>query len=319
MPVRRLPTPAAPSVLRHLPAPAKVNLFLHLLGRRADGMHLLQSAFVLIDWCDTLHLTRRDDGVLQRIDLGARLPFDDLCLRAAGAPHRARCTPLGVDIAIDKRVPWGAGLGGGSSDAATVLIGLNRLWGLNWPRSQLIELGLSLGADVPFFLGQGSAFVEGIGERLMPMALRPLDLMVVKPPAPLATAEVFGHPAVMRGTAAVAPAAILKGFLAGGVKARQGSLKHADEPPGHNDLQAAAQALCPQVSQALDAMQRRFGHARMSGSGSAVFSLLRKKVGASGSRKATLSSPTMTGWPKGWTARQCRSLEHHPLADWLTG
>ena len=146
-------------------APAKLNLFLHVVGRRADGYHLLQSVFVLIDWCDTLHFERRADGRLARHDLGAALPDDDLCLRAARLLQAESGTRLGADISIDKHVPWGAGMGGGSSDAASTLLALNRLWGLNWPRARLAELGLALGADVPFFLGGRNAFVEGIGER----------------------------------------------------------------------------------------------------------------------------------------------------------
>jgi 4-diphosphocytidyl-2-C-methyl-D-erythritol kinase len=311
-----------PHTLRNLPAPAKVNLFLHVLGRRKDGMHLLQSAFVLIDWCDTLHLTRRDDGVLERIDLTARLPAEDLCLRAAKALQAASGTPLGATIEMDKQLPWGAGLGGGSSDAATVLIGLNKLWGLGWSRDRLASLAIQLGADVPFFLGKGHAFVEGIGERLQPVSLKPLNLWVVKPPAHLATADVFAHPDVVRNPARVGRTAILKGFLAGGFRTTPTLDFVEDAPaqaPGRNDLQAAAQSLSPQVSQALDELQRRFGNARMSGSGSAVFALTgkatHKKSGVDGSHLATHPSPTL-GWPKGWTARQCRSLDRHPLAGW---
>lgn len=136
-----------------VPAPAKLNLFLHVVGRRADGHHLLQSVFVPIDWADTLHFERRTDGLLRRHDLTAPLPPDDLCLRAARSLQTASGTSLGADISINKQVPWGAGLGGGSSDAATTLIALNRLWGLNWPRSTLLEIGLTLGADVPFSSG----------------------------------------------------------------------------------------------------------------------------------------------------------------------
>ena len=123
---------------------------------------------VLIDWCDTLHFERRGDGALARHDLGAELPADDLCLRAARALQRAAATPLGADISIDKSIPSGAGLGGGSSDAASTLLALNRLWGLDWPLARLLPIGLALGADVPFFLGGSTAFVAGIGERLTP-------------------------------------------------------------------------------------------------------------------------------------------------------
>ena len=152
-------------------APAKLNVFLHVVGRRADGHHLLQSLFVLIDWADTLHFERRSDGELRRHDLTVALPSDDLCLRAARALKAASGTTCGADISIVKEVPWGAGLGGGSSDAATTLLALNRLWGLNWSRAQLHALSLTLGADVPFFIGGNNAWVEGIGERLTPLAV----------------------------------------------------------------------------------------------------------------------------------------------------
>src|SRR3978361_18798 len=169
-----------------LPAPAKLNLFLHITGRRADGYHLLQSVFVLIDWADTLHVERRDDGQLRRHDLGPALPADDLSLRDARGRRAARarqqatgCT-LGADISVLKSVPWGAGMGGGSSDAATVLLALNRLWGLRWPRARLLELATPLGADVPFFVGGENAFVEGIGEKLTPVEWAPRAYAVVK-------------------------------------------------------------------------------------------------------------------------------------------
>jgi 4-diphosphocytidyl-2-C-methyl-D-erythritol kinase len=137
------------TALYDVPAPAKLNLFLHIVGRRPDGYHLLQSLFVLIDWQDSLHFELRQDGALQRHDLGPALPADDLCLRAARALQSASGTHLGADISIDKQVPWGAGMGGGSSDAASTLLALNRLWGLRWPRQRLLDLGLTLGADVP--------------------------------------------------------------------------------------------------------------------------------------------------------------------------
>ena len=132
-----------------VPAPAKLNLFLHVVGRRADGYHLIQSVFVLIDWADTLHFETRTDGRLSRHDLGAELPADDLCLRAARLLQAASATSLGADISIAKNVPWGAGMGGGSSDAASTLLALNRLWKLDWPLSRLLALGLQLGPTCP--------------------------------------------------------------------------------------------------------------------------------------------------------------------------
>ena len=176
-----------------LPAPAKLNLFLHITGRRADGYHLLQSVFILIDWADTLHVERRDDGLLRRHDLGPALPADDLSLRAARALQQATGCTLGADISVLKSVPWGAGMGGGSSDAATVLLALNRLWNLNLPRTRLLELATPLGADVPFFVGGNNAFVEGIGERLAPIEWTPHRYAVVKPAESLGTAGIFSH------------------------------------------------------------------------------------------------------------------------------
>jgi 4-diphosphocytidyl-2-C-methyl-D-erythritol kinase len=283
-----------------LPAPAKVNLFLHVVGRRADGYHLLQSAFVLIDWADTLHLERRDDGALRRHDLGPALPDDDLCLRAARLLQRESGTSLGVDISVLKSLPWGAGLGGGSSDAATTLLGLNRLWGLRWPRERLAALALQLGADVPFFVGGRPAFVEGIGERLTPIELPPLWLAVVKPETGLGTAEIFGSPDLERN----APAVILADFLA--------DTQLADPKAagfGRNDLQPVAIGCSAQVVEVLRWLASRFGNSRMSGSGSAVFA----RAGTGDRPVATFTAAEM---PPGWVGRMCRSLAAHPLRAW---
>jgi 4-diphosphocytidyl-2-C-methyl-D-erythritol kinase len=299
---------SSPTSLRDLPAPAKINLFLHVVGRRDDGMHLLQSLFVLIDWCDTLHLERRDDGAVTRQDLTRALPADDLTVRAARALQAASGTRFGVDIAIDKQVPWGAGLGGGSSDAATTLIALNRLWGLGWTRARLAELAARLGADVPFFIGGRTAFVEGIGERLTPHALPPLRLAVIKPAAALATADVFRHPAVMRNSPARTLADILAGFPADAF-----SPSSMRELPGRNDLETAAFLLSDEVAQASTVLRDRYGHARMSGSGSAVFAVVDGKDDASGAAELAWASTI----PSGWSARMCRSLDRHPLDGWL--
>ena len=190
-------------------APAKLNLFLHVVGVRDDGYHLLQSLFVLIDWCDTLHFERRPDGRLQRHDVGQRLPEDDLCLRAARSLQAASGTPLGADISIDKRVPSGAGMGGGSSDAASTLLALNHLWGLRWRRERLLSIGAALGADVPFFIGGRNAFVEGVGDRLTPVDIPRQWLPVLKPSASLETRAVFASPSL----SAILPLLYFRAFL----------------------------------------------------------------------------------------------------------
>jgi len=282
--------------LYELAAPAKLNLFLHVVGRRPDGYHLLQSIFVLVDWADTLHVERRDDGALRRHDLGVTLPADDLCLRAARALQSATGCTWGADISIAKHIPSGAGMGGGSSDAATTLLALNRLWGLNLPRARLLALALTLGADVPFFIGGDNAFVEGIGERLTPITLPPMWVAVVKPPSSLSTQAIFTHPSLVRSTGP----AILSGSLVEDCAAGRF---------GHNDLQPPAEDLCPEVGQAVRWLERRFGNARMTGSGSAVFA----RAGTGDSPVATLPMHELA---PGWVGRMCRSLPHHPLREW---
>jgi 4-diphosphocytidyl-2-C-methyl-D-erythritol kinase len=283
-----------------LSAPAKVNMFLHVIGRRTDGYHLLQSVFVLIDWADTLHVERRADSLLRRHDLGTPLPADDLCLRAARALQQASGARLGADIHIDKRLPSGAGLGGGSSDAATTLLALNRLWDLRWPTDRLGALALELGADVPFFVHGRNAFVEGVGERITPLELPRLWLAVVKPSESLATAPIFASPALERAT----PTAILADFLA------DTQLSDCATPGyGRNDLQAVAELHCVEVGQAAQWLQARFGNSRMSGSGSAVFA-------RAGTGDRPLASWDVADLPPHWVGRMCRSLTAHPLLHW---
>ena len=277
-------------------APAKLNLFLRVVGRRPDGYHLLQSLFVLIDWCDTLHFELRDDGLLARHDLAEALPAEDLCLRAARLLQQESGTGWGADISIAKQLPSGAGMGGGSSDAASTLLALNRLWELNWPRARLLALGLKLGADVPFFIGGRNALVEGIGERLTPVDVPREWLAVVKPPQGIATAALFGSPLLKRDR----NPAILESFAA--------IAKTLEPDFGSNDLQAAAEAECAQVAQAASALHQRFGNSRMTGSGSAVFA-----------RAGTGTQPSaamLNDLAPGWTGRMCRSLSEHPLVGW---
>ncbi|MBL8288378.1 MAG: 4-(cytidine 5'-diphospho)-2-C-methyl-D-erythritol kinase [Rubrivivax sp.] len=319
--------------LHDVPAPAKLNLFLHVVGRRADGYHLLESLFVLVDWADRLHFERREDGRLLRHDLRspeslpaatAALPPDDLCIRAARALAQASGTTLGADIHLDKRVPAGAGMGGGSSDAASTLLALNRLWGLNWPRERLAALGLALGADVPFFVHGENALVEGIGERLRPAVVPSRRYAVVKPEASLGTAEVFGHPALVRDSVRLgesARAAILAGSFEG------------FEGFGRNDLQPVAEDRCSEVAEAARWLARRFGASRMTGSGSAVFSTLppeavSQAVARGFSASGALGPPAampgpaaaapqgLPDLPTGWVGRLCQGLARHPLADW---
>ncbi|RZI80522.1 MAG: 4-(cytidine 5'-diphospho)-2-C-methyl-D-erythritol kinase [Rubrivivax sp.] len=286
--------------LHNLPAPAKLNLFLHVTGRREDGYHLLQSVFVLIDWADTLHIDTRPDGVLARHDLGPALPADDLCLRAARLLQGESGTTQGADIHIDKQLPWGAGMGGGSSDAATVLLALNQLWGLNWPRARLASLALQLGADVPFFIHGRNAWVEGIGEQItaidLPSAVTNTPVAVLKPPVAVPTQAIFASPHLSRST----DAATISLFLA------------APKCFGRNDLQAPAELYSSQISQALEIMKNRFGNSRMTGSGSAVFSWMESTPPSPSFAPADLDLTDPT-----WAGRRCRVLVRHPLFDVL--
>jgi 4-diphosphocytidyl-2-C-methyl-D-erythritol kinase len=278
-----------------LPAPAKLNLFLHVLGRRADGYHELQSVFVPIDLADTLDLELRDDGAIERNGDAVGDPSNDLPVRAAQLLQAESATSLGVSINVEKRIPPGSGMGGGSSDAATTLIALNRLWRLGWPRAKLSALGQRLGADVPFFLGPGPAFVEGIGERLTPLGFEPAWFAVVKPQAAVATAEIFADPGLTRNSKAT----IISAFSAG--------LKQFPRALfGANDLEAVVRRRVPEVDAVL-ALLSRHGPARMTGSGSAVFVAVATEAEA----RAAIAQ-----LPDGWAGWAVRSLEQHPLAEW---
>ena len=282
--------------LYDLPAPAKLNLFLHITGRRADGYHLLQSVFMLIDWCDTLHVERRADGAITREDLSTPLPADDLIVRAARALQAEAQTPLGAHIGVAKQVPAQAGMGGGSSDAATCLLALNRLWGLKLPLATLERIGLALGADVPFFLRGHNAWVEGIGDIITPVELPPARFAVVKPPEGLDTLEIFSAEDLHRAT----PPAIISGFAAHS-ESHQGQIERFNF--GRNDLQPVAQRLCPAVTEAIEWLGHQGLEARMTGSGSSVFAAM--------PHDAELAEA-----PTGWQVRKCSNLAVHPLVGW---
>jgi 4-diphosphocytidyl-2-C-methyl-D-erythritol kinase len=273
--------------LYDIPAPAKLNLFLHITGRRDDGYHLLQSVFMLIDWCDTLDFDLRPAGRISREDHGATLPADDLIVRAARALQTASGTAQGVHVAVHKAIPSQAGMGGGSSDAASTLLALNRLWKLGFSLAQLTRIGLQLGADVPFFLGGRNAWVEGIGDRITPIAVAPARFVVLKPPHGLETQMIFSDPGLKRD----GETAIISGFA-------------ADEIGfGRNDLQPVAQRLCPGVTQAVEWLASRGLQGRMTGSGSAVFARIGQDIDT---RDA----------PSGFQVRLCSSLDGHPLLGW---
>lgn len=286
-----------------VPAPAKLNLFLHITGRRPDGYHLLQSVFMLIDWCDTLHFERRDDGLITRTDetdpdlapgSGDALPADDLTVKAARALQAACGTSLGVDIRLEKRIPSQAGMGGGSSDAASCLLALQRLWGVRLPADRLQALALSLGADVPFFLSGGHAWVEGIGEKISPIQLPSARFVVVKPAPGVSTPAIFSAPELKRDT----ETATIQGFAANAGGQIFGF--------GRNDLQPVARKLCPAISESLEWLENQGLQPRMTGSGSAVFAPLLQADGL----------PDLSGIPSGWQARICSNLGSHPLAGW---
>lgn len=240
-------------------APAKLNLFLHVVGRRADGYHLLQTLFRFLDFGDSLEITSRQDGVIRLLTPLIGVPEQrDLCWRAAHLLQMHTGCRLGADIALVKRLPMGGGLGGGSSDAATVLLALNRLWGVDLPRSELQALGLQLGADVPVFVFGRSAFAEGVGEVLTPWTPAPASYVVLTPPVHVSTPAIFSHPGLTRNTPSIRIAALFDGF-------------------GRNDLESLASVLYPEVAEHLAWLNSQGdcqGKVRMTGSGACVFAEL---------------------------------------------
>lgn len=282
--------------LYDVPAPAKLNLFLHITGRRADGYHLLQSAFMLIDWQDSLHFERVSSSEISRQDLNPAapmLPANDLCVQAAQALQAATGCAQGVRIAIDKHIPSQAGMGGGSSDAASTLIALNRLWNLRLTRAELERIGVRLGADVPFFIRGQNAWVEGIGEHITPFtgaqALPASTFWVIKPASGLNTQSIFTDPHLQRET----KRATIEDFAA----------DHYGF--GHNDLQPVAEALCSDVMQAKQWLNSFGMRATMTGSGSAVFAQACKGI-------------DLLSAPSDWQIKLCKNLKNHPLIQWVS-
>ena len=272
---------------RAFPAPAKLNLLLRVTGRRPDGYHLLQTVFRFIDFGDTLRFVVREDGRVTRSNDVSGVPDSaDLTLRAARLLQTAAATRLGVDIALDKRLPVGGGLGGGSSDAATTLIVLNRLWRLNWPRARLQALALELGADVPVFVFGESALGQGIGEKLTPLPLPPAWYMVLMPPIAVATAQVFQDPDLIRDS----------------IPTR---IPPFSDASGTNDLEPVVCRLYPAVAQHLAWLQQ-FGHARMTGSGACVFVEFSTEAAA----RAALSH-----LPQAMRGVVAQGLARHPLQE----
>lgn len=276
-------------------APAKLNLFLHVIGQRGDGYHLLQSVFRLIDYGDTLHLRVRDDGVIERMGDFPGVPEEqDLTLRAACLLKPFAQPGAGVSIGIDKRLPMGGGLGGGSSDAATVLLALNRLWKLNFSRQHLQDLALNLGADVPVFVFGQSAFAEGVGEQLRSVTLPPAWYVVLMPPVHIATAAIFAAPELTRTT----PALTIAPFSAGDPTPDTAKL--------HNDLQPVVVARYPQVGDYL-AWLGQYAEARMTGSGACVFAAFADENAA---------NRVLQDLPEDMQGFVAQGLDRHPLFEY---
>jgi 4-diphosphocytidyl-2-C-methyl-D-erythritol kinase len=271
------------------PAPGKLNLFLHVLGRRADGYHLLQTVFRLIDRCDRVGIAARADGEIRRHQPLAGVPAEeDLCVRAARLLQQRCGTRQGADLALEKNLPIGGGLGGGSSDAATTLIVLNHLWGAGLTRGALQELAAQLGADVPFFVFGENALGEGIGERLSALSLPPAWYVVLVPPVALATSDVFSDNALTRNTKRLKIPPFFSGL-------------------GANDLEPVALRRRPEIAAHLKWLRARVPQARMTGSGACVFAEFATEQEA----RALLGE--LPGAMRGFVAR---GLERHPLHDY---
>ena len=270
---------------RDWPAPAKINLFLHVVGRRADGYHQLQTVFRFLDYGDTLRCEpRSDDRIVLAAPLPGVPPETDLVVRAAQALRAATGIGAGVTLHLEKRLPMGGGLGGGSSDAATTLMALNRLWRTGLGSPGLQRIGLALGADVPVFIHGLATFAEGVGEHFTDVSPPPAGYLVLVPGVAVPTREIFCSPALRRDTPAIAPGDWRPGF-------------------GHNDLEAVACALYPEVARHLEWL-RQYGDARMSGSGACCFAGF---AGESAARRALAALPADM---RGFVAA---GIDRHPL------
>ncbi|SBT07813.1 4-diphosphocytidyl-2-C-methylerythritol kinase [Candidatus Accumulibacter aalborgensis] len=271
------------------PAPAKLNLFLHVVGRRADGYHLLQTVFRFLDRGDSLRFVPRSDGAVHLVTPLPGVPAEsDLTVRAARLLQAQTACRTGVDIRLEKRLPLGGGLGGGSSDAATVLLALNHLWQLGLPRRRLQEIGLALGADVPVFVFGRNAFAEGIGETLQAVDVPPSWYVVVEPPVQVPTAAIFGAPELTRDSLPISAQAWRQGF-------------------GGNDLEAVACARFPVIAEhlaRLSACSPAHSPARMSGSGACVFAAFDRR------EEAESALQHLPSEMRGWLAA---GLDQHPL------
>ena len=274
------------------PAPAKLNLFLHIVGRRSDGYHLLQTVFQLLDWGDTLRLRIRSDGEIARSsDVPGVAPESDLCLRAARALREHSGSRLGVEIALDKRIPLGGGLGGGSSDAATVLVALNDLWSAGLSPDQLAAIALDLGADVPVFVRGYSAWAEGVGEKLTPISLIPRHYVIVDPGVSVATSALFQAPELTRNSPPLTISDYLSGSWAGTT----------------NAFTPIVCASYPPLAAAIDWLSK-FGEARLTGSGGCVFVDL---------ESAERADEIAKKCPVDFTVYQARGVDRSPLLDAL--
>jgi 4-diphosphocytidyl-2-C-methyl-D-erythritol kinase len=273
----------------HWPAPAKLNLFLHVTGRRADGYHELQTLFQLIDLADTVSIRVREDGVIERPagpkDVAAEA---DLTVRAAHSLKSSSGTHLGATLRVHKRIPQGGGLGGGSSDAATTLLALNELWHCGLDVAELTALGLPLGADVPVFIEGSSAWGEGVGERLTPVELPPRWYLIIDPGVSVSTREVFQRPELTRNS----PLITIRAFFGSG---------------GRNDCEPVVRALAPEVGEALDWLGR-LAPARLTGTGSCVFA-------ACGS--AAEAERLAARVPDRWRSAVARGLNASPVVEAL--